>query len=157
MKNSILTFDSEVIGTTEYSNYKSFNKNAVIQFINSCDSSFFGVLNLLDNDKFEGVSYRLYGTDIYWDLLLILNEKNVFDTSFDFDSLNDMVDEKIAQFESSVYGQELDYKTKAALRKKYLTDAVLNNEKTRRIVAVKPSMVSLFISNGILAGVFNYG
>ena len=92
MKNSILIFEREVIDNISVTNYKTLNLDSLRDLLNN--KSYLKYIELKYNDLIENVSYKYYKNSAYWDLLLVMNNRDVlFDMVYNFDTVVDIVDE----------------------------------------------------------------
>jgi hypothetical protein len=99
---------------------------------------------LSDNEKIENVSYNLYGTPDYWDLILGINYKNpLFDMIYDYDNLESSVDIYLEKYEQMYFGEMSD-EHKEKLKQIFISDKLKNNEKNRTIKVIKPNRIQDF-------------
>lgn len=74
MKNTILKYNQIEVDDFVVSDYFS-KKISISDFITS-HPNLFSSYRVMDDEKLENISYQLYGTSDYWDLLLMLNDMN---------------------------------------------------------------------------------
>lgn len=92
MKNSILNFEREVIDNISVTDYKTLNLDSLRDLLNN--KSYLKYIELKYNDLIENVSYKYYKNSAYWDLLLVMNNRDaLFDMVYNFDTVVDIVDE----------------------------------------------------------------
>lgn len=92
MKNSILIFEREVIDNISVTDYKTLNLDSLRDLLNN--KSYLKYIELKYNDLIENVSYKYYKNSAYWDLLLVMNNRDaLFDMVYNFDTVVDIVDE----------------------------------------------------------------
>lgn len=92
MKNSILNFEREAIDSVSVVDYKSLNLDSLRELLNN--KSYLKYIELKYNDLIENVSYKYYQNSAYWDLLLVMNNRDaLFDMVYNFDTIVDIVDE----------------------------------------------------------------
>lgn len=92
MKNSILNFEREVIDNISVTDYKTLDLNSLRDLLNN--KSYLKYIELKYNDLIENVSYKYYKNSAYWDLLLVMNNRDaLFDMVYNFDTVVDIVDE----------------------------------------------------------------
>lgn len=155
MKNTILNYDIEELilddseqVTYEIPNYFS-QKIFIADLADTIDDwdDFLDTYRMTDNDKLERVSYELYGTPDYWDIILMVNERNpLFDMPYDFDTLSDETSSFINNYANFIYiDAPLDQERVDALTEDYVNASLEENEKFRYISVVKPSRISEFI------------
>src|SRR5574344_1718437 len=88
MKNTILKFDYEELDEFIVPDY--FSKSNDISYLVQEIKDYLEVYKINDNDKLERISYELYGTTDYWDILLLLNGRDpLFDFPYDYDTTYD--------------------------------------------------------------------
>ena len=92
MKNSILNFEREVIDNISVTDYKTLDLDSLRDLLNN--KSYLKYIELKYNDLIENVSYKYYKNSAYWDLLLVMNNRDaLFDMVYNFDTVVDIVDE----------------------------------------------------------------
>lgn len=111
-------------------------------------SDYITYYELTDNDKIERISYELYGTPNYWDILILLNSKSpFFDMSFDFDVVYDNSTNFLETYTNIIYSHAIlnSVERVTALREEFLNNFIEQNEANRRIVIIKPTKMGDFI------------
>lgn len=92
MKNSVLNFEREVIDNISVTDYKTLDLDSLRDLLNN--KSYLKYIELKYNDLIENVSYKYYKNSAYWDLLLVMNNRDaLFDMVYNFDTVIDIVDE----------------------------------------------------------------
>lgn len=92
MKNSILNFEREVIDNISVTDYKTLDLDSLRDLLNN--KSYLKYIELKYNDLIENISYKYYKNSAYWDLLLVMNNRDaLFDMVYNFDTVVDIVDE----------------------------------------------------------------
>lgn len=92
MKNSVLNFEREVIDNISVTDYKTLDLNSLRDLLNN--KSYLKYIELKYNYLIENVSYKYYKNSAYWDLLLVMNNRDaLFDMVYNFDTVVDIVDE----------------------------------------------------------------
>lgn len=170
LKNSILKYNRIDMGDYSVPDYGSLNMVAIQQYVNSCDYKWFDWYRMDNNDNLERIALELYGNPDYWDILMVINNKNPFDVPLDLDAICSTIEYKIAEFESKLT-KETDtvntFNTKYGVvstklqPKTYLTfyDELekiesAKSEKNRTMLIVKPTYITDFIKGGYDKGVF---
>lgn len=128
MENSLLEFDDRLevedvsnIVTTDITGKNTLGysiaevdrtKIAKIKdFIDKIDDSWIKEMRIANNTTFEKVSYDLYQTPKYWDLLMLLNLRMpLWDMPYDYDVVSEAGDTAIKEFETEVYGKKVTEK-----------------------------------------------
>lgn len=157
MKNTVLNFDKEEVNlnTTEFkdvniSNY--FSKDINVYNILTDDDNindYIDTYKMSDDDRLERISYDLYGTTDYWDILMLINERSsLFEMSYNFDVISEDNTSFVDNYFNSIYSQAplLNAERIEALSSEYLTDNVSKNETYRYINVVKPSKITQFLT-----------
>lgn len=92
MKNSVLNFEREVIDNISVTDYKTLDLDSLRDLLNN--KSYLKYIELKYNDLIENVSYKYYKNSAYWDLLLVMNNRDaLFDMVYNFDTVVDIVNE----------------------------------------------------------------
>lgn len=151
MINTILKYDYEDLGDYIVSDYtsKKIDLYNILQEMkdNNTLSEYFDIYRMMDDDKLERISYSIYGTTDYWDILLQLNDRNpLFEMSYNLDTIVDSVEIFWKKYSNNVYFQSP------------LNDTVLNelilaeienmkkqNEIYRLIYIIKTSKMNEFL------------
>ena len=151
MVNTILKYDYEDLGDYIVSDYtsKKIDLYNILQEMkdNNTLSDYFDIYRMMDDDKLERISYSIYGTTDYWDILLQLNDRNpLFEMSYNLDTIVDSVEIFWKKYSNNVYFQSP------------LNDTVLNelilaeienmkkqNEIYRLIYIIKTSKMNEFL------------
>lgn len=167
MTNSVINFDNRTFnikdiegsGATEnYSieDYSSFKLNSVYEYVSTCDEDYFDWYQMENDDKIERISYELYGTTEYWDILLLINKKDpLFDMPYNFDTLTSIAEAKVEVYNDyfalnyDLPESHIDYMTG-----KYEETIVTENEKKRILRIVDPTKMQDFIRAGYEKGCF---
>lgn len=151
MVNTILKYDYEDLGDYIVSDYtsKKIDLYNILQEMkdNNTLSDYFDIYRMMDDDKLERISYSIYGTTDYWDILLQLNDRNpLFEMPYNLDTIVDSVEIFWKKYSNNVYFQSP------------LNDTVLNelilaeienmkkqNEIYRLIYIIKTSKMNEFL------------
>ena len=145
MKNTILKYDMEELDEYIVSDY--FSKNIYIEDIKSEMEGMLDVYKIEDNDKLERISYELYGTTDYWDILLMLNARDpLFDFPYDYDTVYDSARRYVDIYRFFIYAKApLLSLAGEELQEIFLEQHNEQNENARFIFVVKPSRIGDFI------------
>lgn len=166
LKNTLQSYDRSAVpmddiegsGAKEiYSvtDYTSVDHSKVRDFIDTLSLDYFDWYQLQNNTNLEKVALDLYGNADYWDIFIIVNHRNpLFEFPYDYDTLVSMAENKVAEYTSKVYGQELSTEAYNALLENYKNELVTDAEKFRVIKIVKPTRVYEFLQKGYEAGLF---
>lgn len=146
MKNTVLTFDKEELDEFIVSDY--FSKNFRLYEIKANLSDYLDIRKVTDNDKLENISYSLYGTTDYWDILLLINEKNpLFDMPYDYDTVVDSATDFANKYIYYVYSQAPLVIGDAATEftERIIAEFVEDNENNRYMYIVKATKIGEFL------------
>lgn len=133
--------------------YSSVNKDLIMTYIKSCDSKYFGFTLCQEGQTLEKISFDLYNTPDYWDLLLLVNEYDpLFDTTFTFDTLTEISEDKVAELNSSLFNDSLPVAIKLALQENYYKKYSEKNENNRVFKYIKPEYINEFLREGFAQG-----
>lgn len=150
MVNSILVYDYEELDefiVPDYFSKKVDTYSIISEFSDNDIANYFSLYKITDNDKLERISYDIYGTTDFWDILLTLNDRNpLFDMPYDTDAILDISEKFWANYADNLYFQ-------APLDSQVLIDLVdieieknkVLNEVHRYIYIIKPSKIHDFI------------
>lgn len=155
MKNTILKYDREelILNDSDQISYDIpdyFSQKIFISDLSSSISDwddYFDTYRMADNDKLERVSFELYGTPDYWDIIFLINERDpLFDMPYDFDTLSDTSSSFIDNYVNFIYiDAPLNDARAEQLTAEYVNATLEENETFRYIRVVKPSRISEFI------------
>lgn len=156
MSNSILDFDNETVGGYSVEDFTSFDYGIILEFVKECTEDLFEYYLMENDDKLERISHELYGTEDYWDIILLVNHRNpLFELPYSFDTLADIADEMVTLYDDNVYStntitlQHRDY-----MVQEYEELLQKDNENFRTIRIVKPNKIQEFIRLGYEKGCF---
>lgn len=154
MKNSILNFEKEEVNNFIVSDYFSKNINLYSIITDTIKNEYFSIYRIMDNDKIERISYELYGTTDYWDLLLLINDRNALDgMTYDFETCSSAVESYINKYEFEIYSNK-DFSTQRRdeLIQEFDEKYKLRSEANRYLFIVNPSKMQDFLKIIKLAG-----
>lgn len=156
MKNTILNYSTETVDNYTVSIYNSKDFYSLYKKTLLYDSSMYDYYQMGENDKLERISYELYGTANYWDILLIINNIDpLLDMYYSFDYVYDM-----AETTKDNYTEKISPLVNLSDdQKEYLSNFYLNmyQDKTdshRTIKIVKPHLIQEFIRLAYNDGMF---
>ena len=146
MKNTVLIYDSIESKQFIAEDYTSKKHSKIRSLSEINNTEYIEYKELYDNQTMEQISYILYGTPDYWDLLVTINNKDpLFDMCYEFDIL-----EKIAENRVQTYLQDYSgtYKgdTYERLKDLMLDKTTHENEEKRSIKIIKPSKIYDFLT-----------
>ena len=160
MKNTVLDFDTEEVdldtdtfGDVNICNY--FSKDVKIYNILTDDLDDIDIddytltYKMSDDDRLERISYDLYGTTDYWDVLARLNERDpLLHIPYNYDVISEDNTSFVDAYFNSIYSQAplTDDTRIDALTSEFATEEVSLNEEYRYITVIKPSKMSSFLT-----------
>lgn len=138
MKNTILKYDkieSQKFIAEDYTS-KKFRKILTVPELSNTE--FIEHIELMDNQTIEQISFILYGTADYWDLLVLINDIDpLFDMVYEFDVIETISEKTVSNYlsdYSGLYKQD----TYARLKTLILNRNVQESEERRTIKIIKP-------------------
>jgi len=147
LTTSLLKFNRRIVDGMSISDYHSIDFVKIRDYIASLDKSFFDFYQCMDDDKWERISLELYNNPDYWDVLLVINDRHAFlGLPLGIDTTALLSDDKIAEYESLVYGKSLNTIEAELMYNKVEFDMVVTNEANRVIKIIKPAKMGTFIT-----------
>ena len=146
MKNTFLNFDQEEVDDFIVSDYFSRNLRLVDILTEDIKNTYFTSHRLDDNDKLERLSYDIYGTTDYWDLLAMINDKDpLFGMSYDFENYTSYTDTFIEDYNDIYSNKPLSENRILELKNEFYEINRIKNEGNRYIYIVIPSRLQEFL------------
>lgn len=155
MKSEDFTDSSEFKNTVVY-NFRTLDFSDLTDFLSSNPEAF-EYVNVDANHKIETVAQRRYSDKNYWDLLLLLNDKNMIeDMPKTNDLLIDEINEKVENYFKNYQGNIVSHtveedgkfvqKTIKDFYKEYLLEkADSKNLERQKFLALKPEYKKQFL------------
>ena len=147
-KNSTIQFNKEAVNGYIVSDYSSKDFKSIYDILSEFDNSFFGYYLCETNDKLERISLELYGSEKYWDLLLLINNRDpLFDMCYDYDFISSL-------HESNIFNLQISFKNGINTMSEELLEEISNktfveleteNENLRTLLYVLPSKIEEFL------------
>ena len=134
-------------GSIEVSDYFSLELDNIRNLYHN--PSLLEYIKLQFNDLIENIAYKLYNDPKYYDILMLLNQRDMlFDMVYTFDTIKDIVEE-----ETNNYFNEYQGKTSAEFLESYkkykLEEYEKNNEKLNTLLVLKKDVLPEIIRNYI--------
>ena len=102
------------------------------------------IYQVLEDERLDTISYKLYGTTDYWDMLVLLNDlKCMTDLPVNYDKVENRARQKHEDW-TKIFGKQ---KTKEQIASKYeefLEQEIANNEKYRNFKYIDSSVINRF-------------
>lgn len=153
MKNTVLKFNTreeniKIDGDVFKNAPDYFSKSIKLHELTKEFNDMLTIYKIQNNDKLERISYEIYGTTDYWDILLLLNNRDpLFEMPYDDDFIENSSTEFVNFYRNYVYfNSPLMQKRTDELYREFSEKFKENNEKYRYIKIVKPSKINDFIS-----------
>lgn len=150
MNNSILNFEKEELDEFIVSDF--FSKDVDIfkileTFTSAQINTYFSTYRISDNDMIERISYDIYGTSNYWDLLLTLNDKQaLFQMPYDNDVTSELAEGFWNNYSENIYFQPT---VNSSILQTLIDNEIEKmrelNEEYRYIFIIKPTQIHAFI------------
>ncbi len=150
MINTILDYQKEELDDFIVSDYTSkkiniYNILEEMRYNNNL-SEFFSLYRISDDDKLERISYSMYGTTDYWDILLQINDRNpLFQMPYNLDSTIESSEAFWNYYSNNVYFQTLNNNVLNVLLNSEIERMKEKNEIYRYIYVVKPTKMNEFL------------
>lgn len=151
MNNTILNYNLDELDEFIVPDY--FSKNIDLYNIlqefqnNGILAEYVQMYRIADDDKLERISYDIYGTTDYWDLLLQINDRQpLFDMPYSLDVIIDSSREYWEHYSNNVYFQApLNTNTLELLVNAEVEILKEQNEIIRFIYIINPSKLQDFL------------
>ena len=102
------------------------------------------IYQVLEDERLDTISYKLYGTTDYWDMLVLLNDlKCMTDLPVNYDKVENRARQKHEDW-TKIFGKQ---KTKEQIASKYeefLEQEIANNEKYSNFKYIDSSVINRF-------------
>lgn len=151
MTNSILNYINEELDEFIVPDYfsKKIDVYTVLQEFSEAGTlgEYVVSYRMSDDDKLERISYDIYGTPIYWDLLLQINDKvPLFEMPYSLDTIIDSSEEFWNNYSNLLYFQApLNNVVLQALIDEEIEKMKEINEIYRIIYIIKPTKLQEFL------------
>lgn len=146
MKNSVLNYSTEELDEFIVSDY--FSKDVGVYSIFTTLEPYLEVYKMSNSDKLERIAYELYGNTDYWDILLMINDRNpLFEMAYDYDILYTDATTTINQYANFIYSHApLTSERSDVLLADLMQTKEDENEAYRFIYIIKPTLLNDAIS-----------
>jgi len=145
MKNTLLTYEKFSSHNYIANDYTSKDFKNILTLPELQDTTFIDYVQLDENQTIEQVSYALYGTPDYWDVLILINNRDpLFDMVYSFDIIDDIAGDEVLKYLSNYSGM---YRSDTFNRLKTITlhDLEIKNDNLRMLKIIKPDRMFDFI------------
>lgn len=151
MQNTLLNYTLEELDEFVVPDYfsKKIDLYNLIQEFSENDTLgyYLATYKIADDDKLERISYDIYGTTNYWDILLQLNDKNpLFELPYSLDTIIDGSEEYWNNYANFLYFQApLNSEILNNLIDEEIEKMKEQNEKYRFLYIIKPTKIQEFL------------
>ncbi len=157
LKNSLLNFDkftkTSVIPKLSpetdmfyISDYTSKMLKEIAKLPAIVDGTHTQIYNLMDEEMIESVSFNLYNDEKYWDLLLIINNRDpLFGMAYSFDNIRQASIDKVQKYVDNTLRHGLSTERFNALTEEVFVEKYVENELNRTLIVIRPEMMQDFI------------
>ena len=165
LKNTLLNFDTiniddvtnVTISKTENSlnvtptlNIQFYDRNKIQKIkdvISTMNDAWFSYVLVPQNSTLEKISYDLYESKDYWDILLLVNERMpLFDMYYDYDIISEAGETTLQEYENKVYRKKILSDVRERLRVKMQENYEAENENLKIIKYIKKNYLYDFIN-----------
>lgn len=147
MQNTLIKFEKEEVQDFIVSDYFSRKINLSSIITDDIKKEYFTTYQIDENDKIERISYEIYKSTDYWDLLILINSlDSLSDMPYDFDTYSDSVDKFLSDYSNKVYSNKpLNSTRLQELKDEFYESTRIKNEKFRYIYVIKPIKMQDFL------------
>ena len=150
VSNVTLTTDQNSLNVTPTLNVSFYDRKKIQKikniFLNMNDAWFSYVL-VPQNSSLEKISYELYNSKDYWDILLLLNERMpIFDMYYDYDIISEAGETALQEYEKKVYRKKILSSVRESLRIKLQENQEKENENLKIIKYIKKDYLYDFLN-----------
>ena len=165
LKNTLLNFDTinidDVTNVTVSKTENSLNvtpsldisfydRNKIQKIknvISSMNEAWFSYVLVPQNSTLEKISFDLYESKDYWDILLLVNERMpLFDMYYDYDIISEAGETTLQEYENKVYRKKILSDVRERLRVKMQENYEAENENLKIIKYIKKNYLYDFIN-----------
>ena len=145
MKNTVLIYDTEELDEFIVSDY--FSKKITVFDLIPDIGDYLAIYKLQDNDKLEKISFDLYKTTDYWDILLMLNDRNpLFEMPYETDAITTQAETLIDKYCNNIYvNHPMEITSLTRFTEKFMADFNSLNESYRYLYVIQPTRMGDFI------------
>ena len=145
MKNTIIDPDLREINEFIYKDYTSRNYKTILNIPEIYDTEYVDFVTINVNQTMEQVSYNLYGSADYWDILVLINDRDpLFDMPYDFDILTTLAQAKIDKYREN-YSGVFNQVTMDSLQANLLTKLEAESDSFRTIKIIRSNKLASFL------------
>lgn len=145
MNNTIINFEKEEVDNYIVSDFFSRKIDLSDIITEDVKKEYFVTYKMEDNDKLERISYDIYRSTDYWDILLLINFSDaLFDMSYDFDTYSTSVDVYLEDFKE-INSLGFSAQRLEELKVEFYEKNRIINEENRYISVIPPVKLQGFL------------
>lgn len=154
MKNSVFIFNNELVssqgmldadrtGSLGIPIYDGIKLKRIKEVLQNLDRDrYFGILHLSNNICLDKISYQIYKSPDYWDILLLVNDIDpLFGMPYDYDIVSESTTAALETYEKKIYRRKLPDKDRVRLQAAIAGIDAEKNEVHRKIYYVYPERI----------------
>ena len=164
LKNTLLNFDhiniDDVENVTTSKNESTLNVTPSLDIsfydrikiqkikdvISSMNEAWFSYVIVPQNTTLEKISYDLYDSKDYWDILLLVNERMpIFDMYCDYDIISEAGETALKEYEEKIYRKKILSEVRERLRLKMQENYEAENENLKIVKYIQKNYIYDFI------------
>ena len=165
LKNTLLNFDTiniddvtnVTVSKTENSlnvtptlNIQFYDRNKIQKIkdvISTMNDAWFSYVLVPQNSTLEKISYDLYESKDYWDILLLVNERMpIFDMYCDYDIISEAGETALKEYEEKIYRKKILSEVRERLRLKMQENYEAENENLKIVKYIQKNYLYDFIN-----------
>lgn len=155
LTGTLINFTRRTVDGYSVPDYNTRNFTEIKNFINNLPSDVFDYYMVQNNDNIERIALELYNNPDLWDVLLLINNRDPLSFSpFDFDTVVNLSEDKVQEYEANVYNISVPQKEREIMYTQYEKTRVQENESDRIIKIIKPNRIGAFLQSGHELGLF---
>ena len=157
MTTSVAVLRSNNFGPINVPLYKITSVEKLKDFIREYpNQNIFGYMTIPNSINIAKISYDLYKSPNYWDILLVINEMSpLFDMPYDFDNVLADVETEMQEYKDLYRGGKISDERYEALRQELENLRIEQNENKRVFKYILVPYLYTFIQDGYAAGVLD--
>ena len=102
------------------------------------------IYQVLEDERLDTISYKIYGTTDYWDMLVLLNDlKCMTDLPVNYDKVESRARQKHEEW-TKIFGKQKTQDQIASKYEEFLEQEIANNEKYRNFKYIDTSAINRF-------------
>lgn len=103
---------------------------------------YYGIIELANNIALEKISWQIYKSPDYWDIILLVNDIDpLFGMPYEYDIVSDSTDQAIERYARKIYKRYLPDLDRKRLHDAKAEEDSNNNEKHRMIYYIFPDKI----------------